>query len=126
MHWPFRQPARDAGRLVRISEVHRCKPSQLRARLAGHAAAAVWTAGNFTDIGLTGARDLEVPIQRRFRSVPALCKAALKTASARDPLVLLMSEQLFHAHSGDQRLRAVVDHEHCLVLVVCGWLQPST
>ncbi|MBN6040981.1 hypothetical protein [Amycolatopsis sp. 195334CR] len=127
MHWPFRQPVPASGRLVRIDEVHCCKPSQLRARLAAHArGATVWTAGNFTDIGLTGARDLEAPIQRRFRSAAALCKAALKTASGREPLVLLMSEHQFHAHSGDQRLRAVVDHEHCCVLVLCSWLQPST
>ncbi|MFI6026449.1 hypothetical protein [Amycolatopsis magusensis] len=123
MPWSFRQSNPVPERVVRISEVGCCKPSQLRVQLPADATA-VWAAGTFTDIGLTGARDLDVPIARRFRSVGAMCAAAVK-APEPQRLVLLMSEPRFQAHRADQRLRAVVDRR-CQVLVLHGWLAPPS
>jgi hypothetical protein len=41
----------------------------VRIKLRARAGARVWTAGEFTGIGLTGADDLSISIERRFLTV---------------------------------------------------------
>lgn len=140
MRWPFRKTAAPpANAAVRIDQVSRCKPDQLRAKVGLPYAKdpAIFAAGDFTDIGLDGVDALNVPVARRFSSVAGMFQVALDSVQWRErahragegppPLYLLMSEHAFRAQKTETRFRYVVAHAstcHFVVVVVCSWLRP--
>uniref|UniRef100_UPI003F495175 hypothetical protein n=1 Tax=Amycolatopsis sp. CA-096443 TaxID=3239919 RepID=UPI003F495175 len=140
MRWPFRKtPAQQADTSVRVEQVSKCKPDQLRKKVGLPYAKdpAIFAAGDFTDIGLDGVDALNVPIARRFSSVAGMFQVALGGVQWRErahragegppPLYLLMSEPAFRAQKTETRFRYVVAHAPTCrfsIVVVCSWLRP--
>lgn len=132
-----KQPEVD-DKSVGLHEVLTAKPNQVRDKLRTSLGYdRIWTAGDFSDIGISNVADLNVAVDRRFASAEPMFQAALESVAVRqrlhragegpDNLMMLLSEPAFYRSRTSTRFRYVLNHTRTCrfhVLVVCSWLRP--